>query len=368
MAARSRRAPMRRPRRMLAMAATLAMVAVACTGGDQDAAGRAPAVPRDQAAAGREPDNTLTVYSRERDIAEPLFKLFERSSGIRVRARWGDPIDLAEQIIADGADSPADVFYGPLSDALGSLSAAGRLAPLSAEQLDRVPKAYRSPDGTWVGTTGRAHVVFYNTDQVSEDDLPDSILGFADPAWRGRIGWDPTSRSLQDAITALRQLKGEDTARAWLKGVQANAPAAFQGAAPIVTAVAAGKIIDVGFGSHFYLYDLQADGDARNVAAKFYRGDPLGLLNVAGVGIIKGTDNAAAASAFVDFMLSRATQRVYAKDAHEIPLVEGVEPAERIPTAGELTVPGLDARQFEELRDARRLLTEVGILMGPGPT
>jgi iron(III) transport system substrate-binding protein len=352
---------MKQPLRVLALAATLALLATACTSGDNDAADRAPAVPDHQAAADRQADNALVVYSRERDISEPLFKLFERKTGIKVRARWGDPIDLAEQIISDGADSPADVFYGPLSDALGSLSAAGRLATLPAGQLDRVPEAYRSPDGTWVGTTGRAHVVFYNTDQLREDDLPDSILGFADPAWRGRIGWDPTSRSLQDAITALRQLKGEEEARAWLKGIQANAPAAFQGASPIVTAVAAGEIIDVGFGSHFYLYDLQAEGHTRNVAAKFYRGDPGGLLNVAGVGIIKGTDKAAAASALVDFMLSRPTQRTYAQDAHEIPLVEGVEPTKGMPTADELLVPGLDARQFEQLPDARRLLTEVGI-------
>jgi iron(III) transport system substrate-binding protein len=359
----SGRAPMKQPFRVLALAVTLAMLAAACISGDNDAADRAPAVPDDQAATGSRPDNILTVYSRERDIAEPLFKRFEQKTGIKVRARWGDPIDLADQIIADGADSPADVFYGPLSDALGALSAAGRLAPLSAEQLDRVPEAYRSPDRTWVGTTGRAHVVFYNTDKLRDDDLPDSILGFTDPAWRGRIGWDPTSRSLQDAITALRQLKGEAVVREWLEGIQANAPAVFQGAAPIVTAVAAGEIIQVGFGSHFYLYDLQADGDASNVAAKFYSGDPGGLLNLAGVGVIKGTGNAAAASAFVDFMLSRATQQVYAEDAHEIPLVKGVPPTEGIPTAGELTVPGLDVRRFEELQSARRLLTEVGTLM-----
>jgi iron(III) transport system substrate-binding protein len=362
MAAWSCRAPMKQLLSMLALAAALVMVAAGCTGGENDAAARGRAVPGDQAAAARQPDDTLTVYARERDIAEPLFRRFERETGTKVRARWGDPIDLAERIIADGADSPADVFYGPLSDALGSLSAAGRLAPLSAEQLDRVPEAYRSPDGTWVGTTGRAHVVFYNTDKLSEDDLPDSILGFADPAWRGRIGWDPTSRSLQDAVSALGQLEGEDEARRWLEGIQANVPAAFQGAEPIVAAVAAGKLIDVGFGSHFYLYDLQADGDARNVAAKFYRGDPGGLLNVAGVGIIKGTDNAAAANALVDFMLSRAAQQVYARDAHEIPMVEGVEPAKGIPTADELTVPGLDVRQLEELQDARRLLTEAGVI------
>jgi iron(III) transport system substrate-binding protein len=353
-------APRKHLFRVLAFASALAMVATACSGDNHGR--RAPAVPGTRGTAGREPGNTLTVYSRDREIAEPLFKLFEQKTGIKVRARWGDPVDLAEQIIKDGANSPADVFYGPLSDALGSLSAAGRLAKLSDQQLNRVPAAYRSPDGTWVGTGGRAHVVFYNADRLRADDLPDSILGFTDPAWRGRIGWDPTSRSLQDVVTALRQLKGEDVARRWLEGIQANKPVAIRGAEPIIDAVAAGKIVDVGFGSHSYLYNMQADGDAMNVAARYYPGDPGGPLNVGGVGIIKGTDNAAAANAFVDFWLSPAAQRSYtAEDAFEIPVVEGVKPPKGILTADELMIPGLDLRQFETLPDARRLLTEVGI-------
>jgi iron(III) transport system substrate-binding protein len=301
--------------------------------------------------------DTLTVYSRDREIAEPLFERFEQKTGIEIRARWGDPIDLADQIIEDGSASPADVYFGPLSDALGSLSAAGRLASLSAEQLDRVPGAYRSPDGTWAAISGRAHVVFYNRDTLSEDDLPDSIRGFTDPTWRGRIAWDPTSRSLQAAVAAMRQVEGEAAARRWLEGIQANAPAAIQGAFPIVDVVAAGEIADVGFGSHFYLYDRQADGDAKNVAARFYGGAPGGQLNVDGVGIIKGTENEAAAIAFVDFMLSQTS-----KQNVEIPVVEGVQPPEGMPTADELAVPGLDVRQLEELEGARRMLTKVGVI------
>jgi iron(III) transport system substrate-binding protein len=346
--------------RLLALVATLAMVTAACTGDGRDTGGD-NAVPGDQAATNPEPDNTLTVYSRTRDSR--LFKLFEQQTGIRVLVRWGDLDDLRDQILKEGANSPADVFYAPLSDDLGPVAAAGRLATLSDQQLNRVPEAYRSPDGTWVGTSGRALVMFYNTDKLGEDDLPDSILGFADPAWRGRIGWDPNNRALQGAITALRQLKGEDKTRAWLKGIQANKPAVFDGPRPIATAVAAGKLIDVGFGNPFYLYQLHAVGDATNVAARFYPGDPGGLMQVAGVGIIKGTDNKAAADAFVDFLLSKTAQRYFAEVNHEIPVVKGVEPPEGMPTADQLTVPDLDVRQLEDLDSTRELLTKLKIIM-----
>src|SRR5918995_3487741 len=125
MADLSRPAPTKRLFRLLAVVATVAMVAGGCTGGGDDADGNA-AVPGDQAAAGRERDNILTVYSRTRD--SELFEMFEKETGVKVRARWGNFEDLADQIIEDGADSPADVYYAPLSDALGLLSAAGRLA------------------------------------------------------------------------------------------------------------------------------------------------------------------------------------------------------------------------------------------------
>jgi iron(III) transport system substrate-binding protein len=314
------------------------------------------------AAADSGPGNVLTVYARDQEISEPLFRLFEQRTGIKVRARVGDPVDLADQIVADGAGTPADVYFGPVGDALGTLSAAGRLASLSERQLARVPPAYRSPDGTWVGTSGRPHVVFYNADELGADDLPDSILGFADPTWRGRIGWDPTSRSLRDIVTELLLVRGEDAARLWLHGIQANRPAAFQGTNPILTAVSAGEIVDVGFGSYSYLPNLQADGHAANVAAKFYVGGALGgLLNMAGVGIIKGTRKPAAAGAFVDFMLSPEAGEYYARNAFEIPVVEGAVPPAGTPTPAELAVPGLDVRRFDRLDAARRLLRQAGV-------
>jgi len=348
--------------RTLAVAATLAAVLTACTT-DNGADRCGTNTPSDHATSGSGAD-VLTVYSRDRDLAEPLFTQFEKQTGITIRARWGDPIDLAETIIADGDKSPADVYYGPLSDALGALSAAGRLTRLSDQQLNRVPAQYRSPDGTWVGTSGRAHAVFFNTDKVRADQLPDSILGFADPAWRGRISWDPTSRSLRDVVTELRQLEGEDATRTWLQGIQANAPAAIQGAGPIIDVVAAGRIADVGFGSHSYLYSMQADGKARNVAAKFYRGrqQPGGLLNIAGVGIVTGARKQSEARAFVDFLLSPPAQQYIATDTYEIPVVKNVTLPAGIPTADELMVPGLDEKQFERLPDADRLLTEVGAI------
>jgi iron(III) transport system substrate-binding protein len=135
--------------------------------------------------------------------------------------------------------------------------------------------------------------------------------------------------------------------------VQANEPTVLFSSGAIVDVVAAGEAAQVGFGSHYYLYDMLANGNATNVAAKFYPRDPTGLLSVDGVGIINGTDNEAAANAFVDFLLSQTAERYFAAGNVEIPIVNSVEPREGKLTANEMTVQGL-GMQLEELDDAPR--------------
>ncbi len=92
-----------------------------------------------------------------------------------------------------------------------------------------MPDGLKDDEGRWVGTSARVRVVVYNNDELTEADLPDSILDFTDPEWKGRIGWAPTNGSFQAFVTALRVLEGEDGARAWLEGIQANDPVEFDG-------------------------------------------------------------------------------------------------------------------------------------------
>ena len=64
---------------------------------------------------------------------------------------------------------------------------------------------FRSPAGLWIGTSGRARTIIYNTDAIDpETDLPPSILDFTQPEWRGRVGWAPRNGSFQAFVTALR--------------------------------------------------------------------------------------------------------------------------------------------------------------------
>ncbi len=345
---------MRRTWKLLALPLALTLAVTAC--GDDDDSG-------DEGTGDEVSGDGLVVYSgRNEELVGPLIEQFEDASGIDVEVRYGDTAEMAAQILEEGDNSPADVFFGQDAGALGALAADGRLQPLSAAQLDLVPAGLRDDEGEWVGVSGRSRAVVYNTEALTEADLPASILDFTDPAWSGRIGWAPTNGSFQAFVTALRVLEGEDGARAWLEGIKANGAIALDNNIAVVEAVASGEI-DVGFVNHYYLYQFLADEPGFPAANKIYGGgDPGALVNVAGVGILDTADSETEANAFVDYLLSADAQRYFADETFEIPLAGGVPPHEGVPTLAQLQPPDLDLNDLDDLEGTLELLASVGLV------
>jgi len=309
-------------------------------------------------------EGTLTVYSgRSEDLVGPLLEQFTDATGIEVEARYADTAATAALLLEEGDRSPADIFFAQDAGALGAVQNAGLLAELDGELLERVPEAYRSSEGQWVGVSGRARVVVYNTDNLTPEDLPDSILDFTDPEWSGRIGWAPTNGSFQAWVTALRLVLGEEEARAWLEEMQANNPVVFPNNSAIVEAVGRGEI-DAGFVNHYYLSRFLAEQGESFPARNYYTapGDVGTLVNVAGVGILASSSNAEAAAQFVDYLLSEEAQRHFAEETTEYPLVAGVEHSVDIPDIAELEPLEIDLSQIDDLEGTITLLQETGIL------
>jgi iron(III) transport system substrate-binding protein len=227
-----------------------------------------------------------------------------------------------------------------------------------------VAPRFRSPDGTWVGTSGRARVLVYNTDELTEADLPASVLDLADPQWQGRVGWAPTNGSFQSFVTALRLLAGEDATRTWLEAMVANGVQAYPNNTAIVQAVAAGEI-SVGLVNHYYLYRFLAeegeDFPARN--HYFPAGDPGAMINVAGVGILDSAQHPEAALRLVEFLLAAEAQQFFADETVEYPLAgEGFELNPLLKPLDQVQAPDLDLGALSDLQGTLELLQEVGAL------
>lgn len=309
-------------------------------------------------------DGPLTIYSgREEELVAPLFDMFSEETGIEVEVRYGDSAELAATIAEEGGNSPADLFWAQDPGSLGSIES--QLSELSVGILDRVDARFRDGQGRWVGTSGRSRVIVYNTEALSEKEVPDSVFDLTDPKWKGRIGIAPTNASFQAFVTAMRLSAGDERTRQWLLDLKKNDPKEYEKNTPIVEAAAAGEI-DVGLVNHYYLYLVKEEQPDAAIANHFLTaGDPGALVSVAGAGVLESSDQSDEAERFVEFLLSEEGQRFYVEAAEEAeyPLVEGIEPKEGLPPLATLQGPDVDLTSFGAEHEATiELLRETGYL------
>lgn len=340
------------------LGAALALVALVACGDGTEPAEAGPG-------GDAEEEITLTVYSgRDEEFVGALFEQFEEDSdGIELDVRYGDSAELAATILEEGEASPADVFLSQDAGSLGAVGAEGLFAELDQEILDRVDERFRSSEGLWVGTSGRARVAAYNTDNVDEGDLPDSIYGFEDPAWKGRIGFAPTNSSFQAFVAGMIETEGEERTKQFLEALVANEAKTYEDNSTTVRAVASGDI-DAGFVNHYYIYEVAAEDGEIPVANHFFSGgDPGALVNAAGIGILESSENDIGALALVDYLTGEEGQTYFSEETWEYPVAEGYEPSEDLVPLDEIQAPDIDLSDLGgTIEPALDLLAEVGLL------
>ena len=305
---------------------------------------------------------TLTVYSgRSEELVGPIIEQFSELTGVKVEVRWGGTAEMAATIMEEGDNTRADVFYAQDPGALGALR--NRFAELPDEILGLTQPRFRADDGKWVGISGRARVVVYSTERLTEDELPESVWDFTDPKWRGRIGWAPTNGSFQVMVTGMRQLWGEERTREWLEGIQANQPKVYPKNTPQVAAVGAGEI-DVGLVNHYYLFRFLAE-EGESFPARNYHpkaGDPGALMMVSGIGVLEQSEQKETAFKLVEFLLSEVGQQYFTSQTFEYPVVEGVRTQRVLTPISEIEAPNVELQDLSDLDGTLRLLQEAGVL------
>lgn len=311
----------------------------------------------------------LVVYSgRSETLVGPIIAQFEEASGIDVSVRYGSTAEMAATILEEGANSPADVFYAQDPGGLGAVANAGLFTALPDETLNKTDPFFRNPDGLWVGISGRARVVVYNTEAIADpaSELPADIFDFVEPKWNGRIGWAPTNGSFQAMVTAMRVAWGEEKTAEWLEGIQANNPVVYEGNTQLVQGVADGEV-SVGFTNHYYLYRFLAEQGEGFGARNYFLtgGGPGSLIMVSGAGQLANGDNPENAVKFINFLLSTVAQQYFAGQTFEYPMIsEGVRLSAGLPALVDLEATALeiDMTALDDLQGTVALMQQVGVL------
>jgi iron(III) transport system substrate-binding protein len=336
-------------------AATAAVAAAAVLAGCGGAAGP----------GGGSEGNAITVYSGQHEqTATLLAKDFRARTGITVNLRSSDEAALANQVLREGSDSPADVFFAENPPALTVLDRAGLLTPAAPSALAEVPARYNSPKGDWVGVSARSAVLVYNTTKLAAGALPGALQDLAGPTWKGKLGFAPTETDFQPLIAALVKLRGRPAAVSWLEGLKADGKV-YDSNETLVNAVNRGEIA-AGLIDHYYWYRLRDEvgpGKVKSALHYFGPGDPGALVDVSGAAALKSSRHPAQAQRFLAYLASAPAQRIVARsESYEYPLGSGVTTEKALRPFADLRPPAVSIDDLGDGRASLMLLQQVGLI------
>lgn len=306
----------------------------------------------------------IVVYNAQHEsLAKEWAEAFTKETGIKVTLRNGGDSEFSNQIVAEGAASPADVFLTENSPAMALVDAAGLFAPIDADTLALVPEQYRPSDGKWVGIAARSTVFVYNKDKLKEDQLPKSLLDLANADWKGRWGASPSGADFQAIVSALLELKGEEATVTWLKAMKENFKP-FKGNSTVLKAVNAGQV-DGGVIYHYYYFgDQNKTGEnSKNVVQYYFKNqDPGAFVSVSGAGVLASSKHAKDAQAFVKWLAGKGGQEILKTGtSFEYAIGNGAESNAKLVPLADLQAPKIDPQKLNS-KKVTDLMTAAGLL------
>ena len=306
----------------------------------------------------------LVIYNAQHEeLMVEIVPLFEEETGLDVELRNGKDLELANQLVAEGGDSPADVFLTENSPAMSIVDNEDLFTTVSDEALAPIPEEYVPSSKNWTGILARSTVAMYNTDALSEADLPESILDFADPEWAGRVGFSPTGADFQAIVSAVLEQEGEEATAAWLEGLAENGTV-LDNNLVVMQSVNEGDV-DAGIAYHYYWYrDQKEAGENSDSTALHFFGDqdPGAFVSISGAGVLASSEHQEDAQRFVEFLTSTEGQQAMADSyALEYPLNPEATLDPEVKPFDELEPPEIDPATLNgpQVTD---LMTEAGLL------
>jgi iron(III) transport system substrate-binding protein len=307
-------------------------------------AGMASGSPAPVTASPAVQDVTLVLYNAQHtNVAEAWAKGFTNKTGIKVAIRSGRDLDLANQIIQEGASSPADVFITENSPGMAQVESAGLFAAVDPMTYAQTPAQWSAPSGAWVGIAARTTVFVYNTSMLNADTLPVSIMDLAKPEWKDRFGIAPTGADFQAVVSAVLQLTGPDATAAWLAGLKSNARI-YGGNSAIMQNANRGEV-EGGVIYHYYWYGDRAESgrNSSNVELHYFRNqDPGGFISISGGGVLASSKYPAEAQQLLAFITSYEGQEILSNTGKEYAIASGAPAHPSLKPLSELEPPTID--------------------------
>jgi len=257
-------------------------------------------------AAAQAPGGKLVLYTSqpERDAAQTVAAFKKAQPGVEVDVFRSGTTEVMGKLAAEfAAGAPrADVLLLADAATMEALKKDGRLLPYREAKVDGLASGTFDADRTYFGSKLITTGIAVNT---AAKTRPTSWADLAKPEYKGQIAMPSPLYSGAAAIMLGTMTSRPDLGWSYFEKLKAADAIAVRGNGAVVTAVANGE----------KSYGVLVDFMAFNAKAK---GSPIDFIFPAEglpavtepVAILKTTQNAAAARAFVDFILSDEGQRV----------------------------------------------------------
>ncbi|MGB7880645.1 MAG: extracellular solute-binding protein [Ilumatobacteraceae bacterium] len=324
-------------------AATLVIAACGSDSGADDAEGAT------EATSSTDDAGTVTVYTGRHYGIESVFDEFTADTGIEVRFTTGNDPELRERLVAEGANTPADVLMTADAANVELAADAGVLASVDSTTLtDAIPAELRSADNDWFALSRRARVIVASTERV--DDPPTTYAGVGDPEWKGNICLRPSTHPYtQSLVASLIIAEGEERATEIVQSWVDNDPLYINSDTDIYKAVADGEC-DVALANTYYLGRLLTENPEFPVEIVWPEQDGRGAhVNVSTAAVTKNAPNPDAALALVEWLATDG-QQAFADANFEFPADPDVEPNEIIASWGEFVADLAAVTQLGEFQ------------------
>jgi iron(III) transport system substrate-binding protein len=309
----------------------------------------------------------ITLYSGQHvQTTQALVNAFEHKTGIPVNVRFDDEDVIADQIVAEGGHSPADVFFSENSPALQYLTSQHLLAPLSRSTLAETPAQYDSPNGQWLGISARVSVMVYNTKLLKPSQLPTSAMQLSQSKWSGKIALAAGETDFQPIVTSVARTHGTAAALRWIDGLKANAGGHLYPDNETVTDQVNRGQVALGVINQYYWYRLRAEDGASNMhsAIAYFAPHDVGYVtDVSGAGVLRSSQHATEAQKLVAFMASPQGQQIIAhSDSFEYPIGSHVSTTQPETPFNQLQPDPISIAQLGTGAQAVKLLQEAQLL------
>ncbi len=303
-------------------------------------------------------NKTITLYThRHYDTDKTIFENFTKETGIEIQVVKASADELIQKMESEGTNSPADVLITVDAGRLVRAKSKGLLQPIQSETLDKtIPNYLKDTDSQWFGLTKRARVIVYDTSIINKDDLS-TYEDLIEPKWKGKLLIRQSNNIYnQSLLASIIANNGEEKAEMWATGMVNNFARTPSGNDRDQVKAIAAKDGELAIINTYYLGRMLNSTDpvekkaAEMVSVFFPNQNDRGThINVSGIGVAKHAPNKEDAIKFIEYLVSKEVQEIFAKANYEYPVNSEAEISEVLKSWGEFKEDKLPLNKLGEL-------------------